>query len=146
MFYKKVVHKSFVKLTGKQQCQSPFFNKVSSVASLPVNYVKFLRLPFYRTHLDDCLWYCLKYSRSLNNLSWHALLSEFMSQWLKQRSCRVLLSIYSLQNYLWDLYIWYLISAKPCDGEWPFYKGGLSQVFHSDKSSQRMCSLKERCS
>ena len=70
---------NFAKFTGKQLCQILFFNKVTGLrpATLfknilwhryfPVNFVKFLRIPFYRTPPDDCFstfflfWFvCLK--------------------------------------------------------------------------------------
>ena len=43
------------KFTGKHQCQSLFFNKFAGLSlwqrCLPVNFVKFLRTPFYIEHL-----------------------------------------------------------------------------------------------
>ena len=62
---KKGVLRNFAKFTGKYLCQSLFFNKVAgpSPATLlkktlaqlfPVNFVKFPRTPFYRTHPGDC--------------------------------------------------------------------------------------------
>ena len=63
MFYKKVVLRNFTKLTGKLLCQSVFFNKVAGLrpATLfkkilwhrcfPVNFVKFLKTPFFKEHL-----------------------------------------------------------------------------------------------
>ena len=60
---KKGVLKNFTKFTGKHLCQSLFFNKVAGLrpATLlkkrlwhrcfPVNFVKFLRTPFYIEHL-----------------------------------------------------------------------------------------------
>ena len=66
VFCKKGILKNFTKFTGKHLCQSLFFNKVAGLrpATLsktrlwhrcfPVNLVKFLRTPFYRTPLDDC--------------------------------------------------------------------------------------------
>ena len=58
MFYKKVAIRNLTKFTGKDLCQSLFFNKVAGLrpATLlkkrlwyrcfPVNFVKFLRTPF----------------------------------------------------------------------------------------------------
>ena len=45
---KKGVLRNFAKLTGKHLCQSLFFNKVASLrpVNFPVNFVKFLRIPF----------------------------------------------------------------------------------------------------
>ena len=59
VFYKKGVPKNFAKFTGKHLCCSLFFNKVAGLkpATLskkkpqhrcfPVNFVKFLRTPFF---------------------------------------------------------------------------------------------------
>ena len=59
VFCKKNYYRNFTKFTGKHLCQSLFFNKVSGLrlATLfekrlwhmcfPVNFVKFLRTPFY---------------------------------------------------------------------------------------------------
>ena len=60
MFYKKGVLKSFAKLTGKRQCQSLFFNKVTGLRPracyfikkrlwqmcFPVSIAKYSRPPF----------------------------------------------------------------------------------------------------
>ena len=66
MFYKKSVLRNSTKFTGKHLCQSLFFNKVADLSPATllknrfwhrcflVNFVKFLRTPFYRTPLDDC--------------------------------------------------------------------------------------------
>ena len=63
VFYKKGVLRNFLKFTGKHLCQSLFFTKVAgqSPATLlkerlwhrcfPVDFVKFLRTPFYIEHL-----------------------------------------------------------------------------------------------
>ena len=63
VFCKKCVLRNFTKFTGKHPCQSLFFNKVADLrpATLlkqrfwhrcfPVNFVKFLRTPFYTEHL-----------------------------------------------------------------------------------------------
>ena len=61
VFYKKAVLRNFTKFTGKHLCQSLFFNKVARPATLfkkrlrhrcfPVNFVKFLRTPFFTEHL-----------------------------------------------------------------------------------------------
>ena len=67
---RKSVPRNFIKFTGKYLCQSLFFNKVAALrpATLlknrlwhrcfPVNFVKFLRTPFYTEHLwwllPDC--------------------------------------------------------------------------------------------
>ena len=60
---RKGVPGNFVKFTRKHLCQSPFFNKVSALrpATLskkklwhrcfPVNFVEFLRTPFFTEHL-----------------------------------------------------------------------------------------------
>ena len=63
VFCKKGVLKSFAKFTGKHLCQGLFFNKVASAACnfikketlaqvyFALNFVKFLRTPFFREHL-----------------------------------------------------------------------------------------------
>ena len=65
-YVEKGVLKHFAKFTGKQQCQSLYFDKVArlSLATLskkklwhrcfPVNFVKYLKPHFYRKPLDDC--------------------------------------------------------------------------------------------
>ena len=63
VFCKKGVFRNFTRFTGKHLCQSLFFNKVAGLRPttlvnkrlqnryFPVNSVKFLRTPFYRTPL-----------------------------------------------------------------------------------------------
>ena len=63
VFCKKGVLRNFTKFTGKQLCQSLFFNKVAGLrpatllkkrlwhSCFPVNFVKFLRTPFFIEHL-----------------------------------------------------------------------------------------------
>ena len=77
-FMKRVVLRNFAKFTGKHLCQSPFFNKVVGLGPatllkkrlwhrcFPVNFVKFLRSPFYIEHL----WWLLLHSPiySVNNI------------------------------------------------------------------------------
>ena len=55
VFYEEGALKSFTRFTGKHLCQSLFFNKTGSATLLkkriwhrcfPVNFVKFLRIPF----------------------------------------------------------------------------------------------------
>ena len=53
---KKGVLTNFTKFTGKHLCQSLFFNKVAGLR-IPVNFVRFLRTPFYTEHL----WWLLLY-------------------------------------------------------------------------------------
>ena len=78
MFCKKDVLRNWAKITGKQMCQSLFFNNVAGLrpatllkirlcpSCFPVNFVKFLRKPFFTEHLrttasvrsiecEDCL-------------------------------------------------------------------------------------------
>ena len=70
---KKGVLRNFAQFTEKHLCQSLFFKKVAGLrpATLlkkrfwhrcfPVNFVKFPRTPFYRTHPGDCfLHFCIK--------------------------------------------------------------------------------------
>ena len=76
VFCKKGVLRNFAKFTGKHLCQSLFFNKVAGLrpATLlkkslwhrcfPVNFVNFLRTPFYIEHL----WWLLL-ALPLNSLS-----------------------------------------------------------------------------
>ena len=56
VFCKKGVLKNFTKFTGKGLCQSLFFNKIAGLKKrlwhrCPVNFVKFLRTPFFVEHL-----------------------------------------------------------------------------------------------
>ena len=65
---KKSVIRNFAKFTGKHLRQSFFSNKVAGLSSpallkmrlchrcFSVNFAKFLRTPFYRTHLGDCFF------------------------------------------------------------------------------------------
>ena len=61
------VFRNFAKFTGKQLCQSLFFKKVADLfccfiknrlwhRCFPLNFAKFRRTFFYRTHLGDCFW------------------------------------------------------------------------------------------
>ena len=78
VFCKKGVLRNLTKFTGKHLCQSLFFNKVAGLRAatllkkrlwhrcFPVNFVKFLRTPFYTEHLftqntsGGCFWHSLK--------------------------------------------------------------------------------------
>ena len=63
VFCKKVVLTNFTKFTGKQLCQSLFFNKVADLRPATilkkrlwrrffrVNFMKFLKTPFFTEHL-----------------------------------------------------------------------------------------------
>ena len=61
VFCEKGVFRNFAKFTGKHLCQSLFFNKAAGPATLlkkrlwhrcfPVNFAKFLRIPFLTEHL-----------------------------------------------------------------------------------------------
>ena len=82
-FCKKAILRNLTKFTGKHLCQSLFFNKVAGLrpATLlkkrlwhrcfPVNFVKFLRAPFYTEHLRWLLLYSIKteYSYSVDFFS-----------------------------------------------------------------------------
>ena len=69
VFCKKGVLTNFTKLTGKQLCQSLFFHEVEGLRSatllkkrlwhscFPVNFAKFLRIPFVTEHL---MWQLLE--------------------------------------------------------------------------------------
>ena len=71
VFCQKSILRNFVKFTGKHLCQSLFFNKVAALrpATLlkmrlrhrcfPVNFVKFVRTPFFIEHL---WWLLLEWS------------------------------------------------------------------------------------
>ena len=50
-FCKKGVLRNFAKFIGKHLCQSLFFNKVAGLRRTPVNFAKFLRIPFSTEHL-----------------------------------------------------------------------------------------------
>ena len=89
VFCKKFVLRNFTKFTGTHLCQSLFFNKVAGLRpatllkkrlwcrSLPVNFVKFLRTPFYRTPMDDCFWLSQFHLRRFVSLSLCLSLSRF---------------------------------------------------------------------
>ena len=74
-FCKKDVVRNFTKFTGKHLCQSLFFNKVAGLrpaallkkrlwhSCFPVNFVKFLRTPFFLEHL----WATASVSLSMRN-------------------------------------------------------------------------------
>ena len=81
VWWKKGILKNFAKFTGKQMCQSVFFNKVSGLRSafllkkrlwhrcFHVNFAKFLRTPFlqntcggYFCHSECLLLLCKKWS------------------------------------------------------------------------------------
>ena len=63
---------NFAKFTGKHLCQSLFFNKVAGLRSatllkkrlwhrcFPVNFVKFLRTPFWKNTSGGCFLICYK--------------------------------------------------------------------------------------
>ena len=95
VFCKKGVLRNFTKFTGKHLCQSLFFNNVAGLrpATLlkkglwrrcfPVNFVKFLRTPFFTEHL----WW---------------LLLEFPTQWflITPGVSKIKGGIYLVENYL----------------------------------------------
>ena len=74
---KKDVRRNFVKFTEKHLFQSLFLNKVAFLKSatllkkrlrhrcFPVNFAKFLRIPFYRTSLGNCFCPYLNYFHSV---------------------------------------------------------------------------------
>ena len=67
VFCKKGVYRNFAKFTGKQLCQSRFFNNVTLLKKrlcyrcFPVNFAKFPRTPFLTEHL---LWLLLSIDSS----------------------------------------------------------------------------------
>ena len=94
MFSKRGVLRNFTKFTGKHQCQSLFFNKVAGLRPVtllkkrlwhrcfPVNFVKFLRIPFFIEHL---WWLLLQNQKNwLANVEW--------SYWL----CALVMHIYKI--------------------------------------------------
>ena len=68
VFCNKDVLRSFTKFTGKQLCQSLFFNKVAGIRPVTLskkrlwqrcfsmNFVKFLRTPFFMNTSGCCFW------------------------------------------------------------------------------------------
>ena len=76
VFPKKSVLKKFAKFTAKHLCQSLFFNKVAGLRPVTllkkrlwhrcflVNFVKFLRTPFYIEHL---VWLLLDFVTSYSD-------------------------------------------------------------------------------
>ena len=71
VFYNKGVLRNFIKFTGKHLCQSLILIKLQAEAynfikketlgnCFPVNFVKFIRTPLYRTHPDDSFWIFIK--------------------------------------------------------------------------------------
>ena len=70
VFYEKSALRNFAKFTGKHLCQSLFFNKVARLRTatllkkrlrhrcLPVNFVIFLKTPFFKEHL----WWLLLFT------------------------------------------------------------------------------------
>ena len=77
MFCKKGVLRNFAKFTGKHLCQSLSFNKVAGLRPVtllkkrlwhrcfPVNFVKYLRTPFFTEHLR---WLLLKFYNNYYNI------------------------------------------------------------------------------
>ena len=62
---RKGVLRNFAKFTGKHLCKNLFFNKVA-VNKLwhrcfPVNFAKFLRIPFLQNTLGECFWNSIKF-------------------------------------------------------------------------------------
>ena len=72
---KKYVPRNFTKFIGKHLCQSPFFNKVARLRSatllkkrlwhrcFPMNFVKFLRIPFLQKTSERLLLWVQSYIR-----------------------------------------------------------------------------------
>ena len=65
VFCKKGVLRNSTKFTGKHLCQRLFFNKVAGLRHrcFPVNFVEFLRTPFFIEHL---WWLLLDISRTVS--------------------------------------------------------------------------------
>ena len=77
----KGVLRSFMKFTGKHLCQSLFFNKVAGLRPtllkkrlwhrcFPVNFVAFLRTPFFTENLWWLLLYCVYKQHKCNNTTY----------------------------------------------------------------------------
>ena len=84
MFCRKGVFKKFTKFKAKNHCWRLFFNKVAGRPTtlltkklqhrcLPVNFVKFLKTPFFIQHL---LWLLLKRRQNINILLTHINIYE----------------------------------------------------------------------
>ena len=109
VFCKKGVLRNFTKFTGKHLCESLFFNKVAGLACnfikkrlwhrcFPVNFVKFLRTPFFIEHL---WWLLLSLCNLCSNSScWISLLignlPSFTQKLKKSYKCR--------QKNIWILF------------------------------------------
>ena len=92
MFCKKGVLGKFAKFTGRRLCQSLFFNKVTDLmpATLkkrswhrcfPLNFVKFLRIPFLQNTSGGCFW----------KQFWQIRDNKNLKNWPIKSSVRVLL-------------------------------------------------------
>ena len=55
MFCKNGVVRNFATFTGKHLCHS-FFIKVADHRCFPVNFAKFLRIPFLTEHINDFIF------------------------------------------------------------------------------------------
>ena len=88
VFFKKGVFKNFAKFTGKHLCQSLFVNKISGLRpatllkkklwhkSFPVNFMKFLRTPFFIEHLlvgAYLFLQCMQYQNMTPSAVFHIL-------------------------------------------------------------------------
>ena len=70
---KKSVRSNFTKLTGKRLCQSLFFNKETLAQVFPVNFVKFLKIPFLYNTSGGCFF--LEPCQYLRGSSWQRKLT-----------------------------------------------------------------------
>ena len=88
VFFKKGVFKNFAKFTGKHLCQSLFVNKISGLRpatllkkklwhkGFPVNFMKFLRTPFFIEHLlvgAYLFLQCMQYQNMTPSAVFHIL-------------------------------------------------------------------------
>ena len=73
VFYRKGVLRNFAKFTGKHLCQSLFFHLSQSISCFPVNFAKFLRIPFFTGHLR---WLLLLPSLKLAKHLFHHLIQK----------------------------------------------------------------------
>ena len=76
---RKVVIRNFEKFTRKHLCQSLFFDKVAGWhRCFPMNFAKFLRIPFFTKHLMATYSACSSFSLEKSSLTNMLLLFSFL--------------------------------------------------------------------
>ena len=111
-FGKKGVLRNFTIFTGKQLCQSLFFNKVARPATLlkkrfwhrcfPVNIVKFLRKPFLPNTSGRLLLYIPVYLRKKNS---SAFIWWGLNNFLRATCCHLgLVKYFKFFHFSWDFW------------------------------------------